>query len=84
MYDYIQRMSKETSSGSMIMDTIKQYKGKDFLAENVFSNIKLTKKRSKVRLQRDILGQLNQSSYESNAYVDVFKISFGTCLLCSN
>ena len=41
------------------------------MAENVFSKIKQNKRMSEGQLQSElILGQLIQSSYENNAYVD--------------
>ena len=71
MSEYIKRMSTETHSESTVMDKIKQYKMKNFLASNLLFKVKQNEKTTKIRLQRDILGKLAQSSYRNNAYIDV-------------
>ena len=71
MSEYIERMSTETHSESTVMDKIKQYKMKNLTASNLSFKVKRNEKTTEIRLQRDILGKLVQSSYRNNAYVDV-------------
>ena len=71
MSEYIERMSIEKHSESTVMEKIKQYKMKNFTTSNLLFKVKRNEKTTEIRLQRDILGKLVQSSYRNNAYVDV-------------
>ena len=68
-----------------MMDKIEQYEMKksNFTASNLLFKVKWNEKTTEIRLQRDILGKLVQSSYRSDAYVDVENLSkYPVALVC--
>ena len=57
---------------------------KNFTASNLSFKVKWNGKTTKIRLHRDILGKLVESSYRNNAYVDVENLFEISCLALGN
>ena len=71
MLEYIQRMNKDSATDSWMMDVIRKTKKKYFSWSNV--SVKLQKKGEarEIKMQRDILGKLIWSSFDTNSYINV-------------
>ena len=58
MSEYIERMSTETYSESIMMDKIKQYKMKNFTTSNLSLEVNWNEKTIEIRLQGNVFGKL--------------------------
>ena len=82
MSEYKERMSAEKYSESAMMDKIKQYKMKNFTASYLSFKVK-RHSITDIRLQRDILGKLDQSPFRNKALVDVENLlKYPLALVC--